>query len=188
MADIPDLYRRASDHFGALVHTIRDDQWGAPTPCTEWNVRDLVNHVTAEDRWVVPLLVGRTVAEVGDAYDGDVLGEDPVAAWDQAVAAAQTQFSASDAMTRPVHLSGGETPAEQYAFEMTADHTIHAWDLARGIGADETLPPELVSFVTERLMPQIKAWRDGGAFVAAVPVPDDADAQTRLLAETGRQV
>ena len=71
---------------------------------------------------------------------------------------------------------------------MTADHTIHSWDLARAIGADERLDPELVAVVTERLIPQIQAWRASGAFADPVPVPDDADPQTRLLAETGRRV
>jgi uncharacterized protein (TIGR03086 family) len=188
MHDVPALFRRASDHFGSLVHRVRDDQWASATPCTEWDVRALVNHVAVEDLWVPPLMEGKTIAEVGDAFDGDQLGDDRTAAWDRAVAAAQASFSSPGAMERSVHLSSGVSTADEYAFQMTADHTIHAWDLARAIGADERLDAELVDFVTERLLPQIQAWRAGGAFVDPVPVTDDADAQTRLLAETGRRV
>ena len=188
MTELPALYRRASDRFGELVHLVRDEQWTAPTPCTGWDVRALVNHVTVENLWVPPLVDGKTIAEVGDAFDGDVLGDDPPRTWDRALADAQTSFSSPGAMERTVHLSSGETPCEGYAFEMTADHTIHAWDLARAISADERLDPELVAFVADRLLPQIQAWREGGAFADPVPVADDADAQTRLLAETGRAV
>ena len=186
MSDLANLFRSASNHFGELVHRVRDDQWTSSTPCTDWDVRALVNHLVAENLWVPPLLAGKTIEDVGDAFDGDVLGDDPIAAWDRAVAPAQTGFSAVGAMELPVHLSFGETPAEEYAFQLTTDHTIHAWDLARGIGADDTLDPELVTFVTERLLPQIDDWRSGGAFVNPVAVPDDADPQTKLLAETGR--
>ena len=83
-----DLYRRASDTFGAHVHRVRPDQWDLPTPCTEWDVRTLVNHVVGENRWAVPLFGGGTIAEVGDRFDGDLLGADPVAAWDESAAEA----------------------------------------------------------------------------------------------------
>ena len=63
---------------------------------------------------------------------------------------------------------------------------IHAWDLARGIGGDERLDPELVEFVHALMAPQVEQWRDAGVFAAAVDVPDDADLQTKLLALTGR--
>ena len=51
---------------------------GGATPCTEWDVRALVNHVLGEIRWAVPLFAGSTIAEVGDRFDGDLLGDDPV--------------------------------------------------------------------------------------------------------------
>ncbi len=55
-----------------------------PTPCAAWNVRDLVNHVVAQARRVAPLLAGVTLNEVGEQLDGDLLGDDPVRAWDGA--------------------------------------------------------------------------------------------------------
>src|SRR5262245_4774198 len=73
-----DLYRDSVRTFAARVAAIGPDQWGAPTPCADWDVRALVNHVVSEQRWSVPLFAGATIAEVGDKYDGDVLGDDPV--------------------------------------------------------------------------------------------------------------
>ena len=59
--------------------------------------------------------------------------------------------------------------------------------MARAIGGDEALDPELVEWVYEFMAPQADAWRAAGVFGPTVDVPDDADLQTRLLAITGRQ-
>ena len=69
-------YRRSVEFWKAMVREI-SDEWTAPTPCTDWDVRALVNHVVGEDRWTKPLVDGRTIADVGDAFDGDLLGDDP---------------------------------------------------------------------------------------------------------------
>ena len=86
--EVPAQHRRATDTFGQLVERIGDGQWCEPTPCAAWNVRQLVNHVVFEHRWAVPLFAGQTVADVGDAFDGDLLGADPVAAWHESSGAA----------------------------------------------------------------------------------------------------
>jgi uncharacterized protein (TIGR03086 family) len=64
---------------------------------------------------------------------------------------------------------------------------IHSWDLARGIGADDTLDAELVALVYERTLPFADQLQESGMFAPPVPVPDDADPQTRLLALFGRR-
>ena len=81
--DMQELFRRSVGSFGDRVHAIRDDQWTAATPCTEWDVRALVGHLVTEVAWVAPLIGGRSVADVGDELSGDLLGDDPKAAWDR---------------------------------------------------------------------------------------------------------
>jgi uncharacterized protein (TIGR03086 family) len=68
-----------------------------------------------------------------------------------------------------------------------SDNVIHSWDLARGVGADDRLDPELFDFTHAYLAPQIEAWRSAGAVGPALEVPDDASAQTKLLAMMGRK-
>jgi uncharacterized protein (TIGR03086 family) len=146
-----------------------------------------VNHLVSEQLWVVPLMAGATVEEVGDRFDGDVLGDDPVASWDAAIAGATTAFRAPGALERTVHVSFGEISGEEYVWQMTADLAVHAWDLARGIGADERIDPELCAAVLEALRPAVPMMAASGLFAPALPVPPDADAQTTLLAMSGRQ-
>ena len=89
---------------------------------------------------------------------------------------------------RTVHVSFGDIPGDDYVAQLVIDHTVHAWDLARAVGADEELDPELVEFALERLAPQVEDWRAAGAFGARVAVAPDTDRQTELLALTGRSV
>ncbi|MEU7550750.1 TIGR03086 family metal-binding protein [Streptomyces sp. NPDC044571] len=174
--------------FGERVRAVEDDQWGAPTPCTEWTVRDLVNHVTAEQLWIPPLVgEGRTVEEVGDRFSGDVLGDDPLASWERAAAAAQAAFSAPGALDRTVTLSYGPSRGAAYCSELTADCVVHTWDLSRALGAEERLPDGLVEFSLKEVMPYADGLAASGMYAEPLEVPAGADAQTRLLALLGRR-
>ncbi|WP_275461822.1 TIGR03086 family metal-binding protein [Streptomyces noursei] len=186
--DVLRTHDEALTLFGARVHAVRDDQWEAPTPCTQWSVFDLVNHLTAEQLWV-PRLVrdGATIAEVDGDFDGDQLGEDPVGAWDRASAAARSAFAAPGALHRSVHLSYGTTPADAYCTQLTADAVVHAWDLSRAIGADERVPAHLVSAALREVEPYAEALAGSGLFAAPVEPPADADDLTRLLCLLGRR-
>jgi uncharacterized protein (TIGR03086 family) len=147
----------------------------------------LVNHVAVEQLWVPPLVEGSTVADIGDRLDGDQLGDDPVATWDAALKASLDAFGAPGALEQSVSLSGGPRPCSEYCWEMTTDALIHSWDLARGIGADATLDPELVDVIYERTLPYAEQLQATGMFAPPVPVPDDAAPQTKLLAIFGRR-
>lgn len=185
--DVPELHRRAVESFGSRVQSIGDDQWRLPTPCAGWDVRALVNHVIGEDRWTPPLFAGSTIEEVGDRFDGDLLGASPKQAWDEAAAEAVAAVQQPGAMERTVQLSFGDTPGEEYAMQLFADHLIHGWDLAHAIGADERLDPELVDACAGWFADREAMYRGGGAIGERVAVPDDADAQTKLLAAFGRE-
>ena len=186
MTEVPELHRRAVESFGSRVHEVGDDQWNGSTPCTDWDVRTLVNHLVGESLWTVPLFEGGTIAEVGDRFDGDVLGEDPKAAWDRSAGPAVAAVQGDGAMERIVHLSFGDFPGSDYAWQLLFDYTIHSWDLGRAIGADERLDPELVEECLGWFASVEDMYRQSGAIGERPDIPDDADPQTRLLAMTGR--
>lgn len=177
---------RAVDLLAQRWSAVLPTQWELPTPCADWDVRTLLNHVVGELLWMPPLLAGQTIADVGDRFDGDVLGARPKEVASVASAAAVGAAGEPGALERTVHLSFGDVPGGEYVAQVTSDIVIHSWDLARAIGRDEHLDEALVAEVEAYLAPQLDGWRSAGAFGPAVEVPTDADVQTRLLAATGR--
>jgi uncharacterized protein (TIGR03086 family) len=180
------LHRRAVAAFDTRVRAVGADQWANPTPCTEWDVRDLVNHLTFENRWTPHLLAGETMAAVGDRYDGDLLGDDPVAAWTDAATAALAAVAAAD-LSADAHVSWGVIPAREYVTQLTADHLIHGWDLGRGIGGDETLVDDVAEFVTAYIEPRRELMAASGVFAAPLEPPPGSSRAVRLLALYGRR-
>ena len=187
-AQMAELHRRACEQVSTRVDLVRDDQWELPTPCTEWNVHHLLGHLVSGTSWVAPLVDGLTISEVGDRFDGDLLGDDPLGAWRRAAGAAVDACAEEGAMQRLVHLSSGDAPAADYVAERILDLVMHAWDVARAIGADERLDPELVDVARKVLAEKADLWRRHGALGPAVETAPGADPQTLLLAESGRKV
>jgi uncharacterized protein (TIGR03086 family) len=183
--DVAELHRRTVETWTARVRGVAADQWDGPTPCTDWNVRELVNHVVGEDAWTMPLMRGATIADVGDSLDGDLLGEDPPATGGrlgvEAVAAVVERLPAGE----KVHLSYGDEDPAEYVRQLSADHLIHAWDLAAATGQDRTLDADLVDEVAAWFVEREETYRGAGAVGARVDTSAD-DAQTRLLAAGGR--
>ncbi len=185
--DVRELFSRASDAFGGRVHAVGDDQWNASTPCTEWNVHDLVNHLVNEMVWMPPIFDGKTVQEVGDRFEGDLLGSDPKRAWAASASPAVAAVQSPGAMERTVHLSFGDFPGEEYTWQVFTDLLIHGWDLAKGIGTDDTLDPELVAACSRWFDQREDAYRDAGAIAERPETRPGADPQTILLARFGRK-
>ncbi|SNT31294.1 TIGR03086 family protein [Asanoa hainanensis] len=179
-------YQRALRGFADQVARIRPDQWSAPTPCTDWTVRDLVNHLVYEDRWSVPLINGASLGSVGNRFEGDLLGADPVGAAQDASAESVAAVRASGALSRDVELSFGVTPAEEYVRQLLADHVVHGWDIAAATGQDRDLDDDLLQEVAAWFPANEDAYRSGGAIGAAVEVPSNATAQDKLIAAFGR--
>jgi hypothetical protein len=84
-----------------------------------------------------------------------------------------------------VHLSFGDTPIDEYAMQMIADHLVHGWDLAAATGMDRSMDPELVSVIQAWFAPQEEAWRAAGAIGPRVEIDAD-DPQSELLSVYGR--
>ena len=185
--DMRELYRRGVESFGARVHAVGDEQWHLLTPCADWDVSELVNHLVYENRWTAPLFEGSTIAEVGDRFEGDLLGDDPKAAWAASADEATAAVSVPGATERIVHLSFGDVPGSEYALQLTADLLTHGWDLARATSGDDRLDPELVQACATWFKEREELYRGSGAVGPRAELSADADAQTELLAAFGRR-
>jgi uncharacterized protein (TIGR03086 family) len=187
MTEITDLHRRALDSTGRVVAGISADQLGLITPDAEWDVHTLLNHVVAGNLWAAELAAGRTIDQVGDRLDGDVIGADPAAAYDRSAESAATVFEAPGALEAPCAVSYGPVPGSVYAGHRFVDVLIHGWDLAKATGQDTSLDPELVEACAQVLEPQVEAFRAAGAIGPAVASGPGDSPQTRLLAMLGRR-
>jgi uncharacterized protein (TIGR03086 family) len=185
--DLLEAHGQALRAFGDALREARAGDWDHRTPCTEWTVRDLVNHLVAEQLWAPSLLAGATLDDVGDRFDGDVLGEDPVAAWDAAAEAAREAFLDSSVLERAVHLSVGLVPAREYAWQMTIDAAVHAWDLAIALGLPNPVTEPLAERLLDVVRPWVDEWQGLGLFDPPVAVHAHAGAAARLVALLGRE-
>ncbi|MHC5795718.1 TIGR03086 family metal-binding protein [Lacisediminihabitans sp. FW035] len=175
------LQKQAHREFGVRLAEVSD--WDAQTPDTDWTVRDLVSHVVEEQQWVPHLLAGSTVADAQRRIQP--LGDDLRAEWRLYSLAATSAWDAASTDAR-VHLSYDTVAVTDYLREQVSDVTIHSWDLARAVGADEALDDRLVEAVWTVFEPQRDTLAASGLFAAPVPLPEDAPLQLRLLALTGR--
>ena len=186
MVDIATAHRRALDATGRIVAGLGPGDMQAATPCEEWDVAMLLNHVVGGNLWAAELAAGKTIEEVGDRLEGDNVGHDPSAAYAASAQRAAAAFEAPGALEAPCAVSYGPVPGEVYAGHRFLDVLVHGWDLAVATSQDATLDPELVEACFEVIAPQADMLAASGMFGVDLHVPPDAPAQTRLLAMLGR--
>lgn len=186
MEHLTSVHRKALAATGKVVASIQPAQWTAPSPCDGWDVRELTNHLVAGNLWAAELAAGKTIEEVGEALDGDVLGTDPAVAYERSSVAAAMAFEAPVALDAPCAVSYGPVPGSVYIGHRIVEVLIHGWDLAVATDQDSTLDPDLVAVCARIVEPQLAALRSSGAFGHANEASAGADAQTRLLMELGR--
>ena len=185
-ADIATLHRQALEATRGYVAGVPDDQWQLPTPCEGWTVHDLANHIVAGNLWAAELGSGRSIADVGSALDGDMLGTDPVGAYDRSAESAAAVFEAPGALDSPCAVSYGPVPGSVYAGHRFIDVLVHGWDLAAATGQAADLDPQLVDACWEVLRPQLAPLQSSGAFGVARTGHADDSPQQSLLAALGR--
>jgi uncharacterized protein (TIGR03086 family) len=184
--DLPVVHHRALQATQRIVAGVRADQMHDPTPCPDWDVHDLLNHLVSGNLWVRPLVEGETIEDVGDRLDGDHLGGSPLMAYEASAAEADLAFSDELSMSTLCAVSYGPVPGAVFCSHRFIEVLIHGWDLAKATGQDTTLDPELVEACLELVEPEREVLAASGAFGTPHEAPPDADPQTRLLAYLGR--
>jgi uncharacterized protein (TIGR03086 family) len=169
-----DLYEQASqwtlDKVAGAV-----PKMDADTPCDDWNVRDLMNHMLQTQRYFVGSARGEDVSPPAGEPPA-LLGTDPIADFRRARADTLATFGQDGVIEKT-------GPAIGIAF---ADQLLHGWDLARATGQDATMPDGLPEAAYDMIHGRFTEGQRKGIFKPEVSVGPDASAQDRLLAYTGR--
>lgn len=175
-----DEHREIAGRFTDRVVGVAD--WDAPAPVERWVARDVVRHLVT---WFPEFLSSGSDVQLPA---GPSVDEDPVGAWQSQCDAVQAVLdgpATAAKMLKNPHI--GEMPLEQAISRIyTADVFMHTWDLARATGQDDRLDPERCAQMYDGMRPMDEILRSSGQFGPRVPVPDDADAQTKLLGFIGR--
>ncbi|GAA1758333.1 maleylpyruvate isomerase family mycothiol-dependent enzyme [Nocardioides hankookensis] len=173
-------HREVAADFTRRVDGAAD--WDAPAPVDGWTARDVVGHLV---EWFPGFLEAGTGIRL---EPGPSVADDPVGAWHAHVAGVQELLDdpayAGAVLSNP-HIGDVPLPEAVDRF-YTADVFMHTWDLARATGQDETLDAETCAEMLAGMEPMDEMLRASGQYGARVPVSDDADPQTRLIAFIGR--
>ena len=183
--------KTANREFEARLRLVGSEHWDRPTPCPEWNVKALVNHVLLGTRMSVQLLSGMPRDEVIAQLNDDLLpdGTDPVAAFVDLAGQMVEGFSGPNGLEGVVAHPAGDFPRSMFIGFRVTDGAAHAWDLATAIGGDTTLDPELVQFLWDDAQPRRDMLVATGMFGEGPSgsVADDAELQLRYLDLIGRR-
>ena len=174
-------HQRAQDTFALVLVNVISDQLPSPTPCAEWDVKALIDHVIAGNQRVVERAGGQP----------EPLPEELDAAHLASAKAAQETFAEPQALTRTYRLPIGELPGSAFIELRTSDLLAHAWDLASATGQPTDLDPELAEYVlafSKQMMTRPGLRGAGRPFGEEQSCDDGRPAADRVAAFLGRQL
>jgi len=170
----------------AVVAGIRADQWPAPTPCTELDVRGVLNHLVRGNLLFAAIIGGQPRPVPG----ADHLGGEPLAAYQRAAAQLREAFAGPGVLESVYEAPFGTGPGAVLAHVRIVEVLVHGWDLARATGQSAGLPDDVAGRALARSRQRLTTRPKGPGvpFAAEVPVPQGAPAVDRLAGFLGRPV
>ncbi|WP_448639191.1 TIGR03086 family metal-binding protein [Geodermatophilus sp. URMC 63] len=180
----------ALDGATRLVAAVTPEEWGRPTPCAEWTVRQLVGHLVGGNRMTARVLRGEPLPpldQLGRRDPADQLGDDPAGAHRGSAEELLAAFGLPGVLDRAHTVPAGTLPGPALVHLRTVETLVHGWDLARATGRRVPFPDDLVEpelGFSEGLLGRLPAGRS--PFGPPQPVAGDAPAVDRLAALLGR--
>ena len=184
MDDVRVLHRRAGAMAADVIARIPAERLADPTPCTEWDVRGVINHMVGGNLRFAALVTGGSGPERGE----DVLSGDPLAAFQDSFGRLCAAFDAAGMLEQTFPNPFGEGPGAVLVSMRTCEMTVHTWDLAAATGQPRDLDPDLITFTDASLRARPIPRGGQSPFGAEQPAPDGATAADRLAAFFGRTI
>jgi uncharacterized protein (TIGR03086 family) len=187
MTDLKPLLAEAAGVFTDLVRSIEPGQLTAPTPCAEYDVRALIDHLLYWGPWLEAAARKEPAPVVeGGAGDGDLTGGDWAAALVRQVGTLRDALAEPGAFEGTTTMGGGELPASMIAEMVLTEWVLHGWDLARATDRELRCTAAVASAVYSATAAMAPQGREMKIFAPEVPVPSSSSALTRAVALSGR--
>lgn len=175
-----ELYGEAVKNTRQIIANVRSDQMSASTPCSEWDVKALMDHILEGTMYFAGTLAGEEPAQPnGDGKPADIYQ----AGAEKVLEGAQNP----GAMDKKYQTPFGEMSGGEFMFGAFMDNFVHGWDLAKATGQNTDLNEVHAQVIYGAFAPMMDGMRQGGAFGPEVSVPDSATIQHKLLGMMGRQ-
>lgn len=185
-----DLFLMSDAALRDVIDMLDRDQLALAAP-QEWTqlpnptLRTIVGRHAYDEAWIPDVLAGRTADDVGDRWDGDLLGDDPVGSYDELNDIATETVMGDLDPEKTVHFIYGDYPLAEGLVHLSIYRAFQAWSIAHFVGLDFQLPEALVDLLEDQVLPMVAELRGYGVFPPEIPAPDGADRETRLLCKVG---
>lgn len=171
-------------HTQAVMGGVSADNLERPTPCSEWNVRELVNHTIGVVHGIAAGVAGDEMP-AGDPPDFTA-GNDVAGEFAKAAARSLTAWSEDGVLDRVVQVGPGMPGSAAIGVNLL-DTLTHAWDLAEALGTDRSMDPAIAEATLGAAQMIVNEDLREGRFGPAIAIADDAPAHDRLAAFLGRE-
>ena len=183
-----ELYKGAVQRLLPILAGVKPEQLGDATPCSEWNVQQLMIHTIKAPYRIYGIITGGEYPDI-NAVDDPIPPEGASAAYEHGYANLLQEIEAPGALGRiVVHPRSGEIELGKLMMAPFTGALIHKWDLAKATKQDTSIDASLAEECYKHLFPEIERRRRQEMFGPEVAMPNSSSIQDRLLAMTGRQL
>ena len=184
------LFLASDAALRSVIDRIAPEDLAKPVPA-EWSqaprktVKDGLAAHAYDEAWVPGVLTGASIVDGDELREQDLLGDDPIAAYDALNDVATARVRAGVAPGTIFRFQYGDYPAEDGLVHLACYRAFQAWQIAKHLGISFHLSPEIINGMNEHVVPNVEEWRGFGVFPPPIDPPSDADDETRLLCVVG---
>ena len=185
-----EFFLSADAALRSVIDRITPADFDKPVP-VEWSrapdptIRDILQAHAYDEAWIPGVLAGASIADGDEFSERDLLGEDPIAAYNALNETATAAVKEGVDPEATFRFQYGDYPAQEGFVHLALYRAFQAWLIAKHLGIPFHLSPEIIAGMNEHVVPNVEEWRGMGVFPPAIDPPADADDETRLLCVAG---
>lgn len=178
------LLAQAGERTTKVIEQVGPAQLHDPSPCTDWDVHGVINHLVGENLMFATLLAGKSLPDLSGGMP-DFVGDDPAASYRTSLDTAIAAWREPGALDTMLDLPAGTMPSAFALGLHFMDTLVHGWDIAKGTGQDTSLDDGLATACLDIVHGFLSQGRPP-VFGPEVPIDATASAGDRLVGLLGR--